>query len=153
MSRVHAGWPSGRLTSRNSRRQESFNDSRNSPDRGFDGSTTENRRFLLKNPLLRWAGRRAPSRSAASDDGALLDGDEEPVAVLAPNEPQQLLERVGRTRDRSRAPPEGEHRLALLGAARPNRDRPGGLLALDHHAGSVSLTCCAHAVIFATCPG
>src|SRR2546426_2213451 len=94
-----------------------------------------------------------PPADHASDDGARLNGDQKPVAVLAPDEPQQLLERVGRTRDRSRAPPEGEHRLALLGAARPNRDRPGGLLALDHHAGSVSLTCCAHAVIFATCPG
>src|SRR5437870_3898117 len=100
-----------------------------------------------------------PPADHAPDDRARLNGDEKPVAVLAPDEPQELLERVGRARDRSRAPPEGEHRLTLLGAARSDRDRARWLLALDHEADSVALptplrlTCCAHAVIVATCPG
>src|SRR5439155_14472659 len=60
--------------------------------------------------------------------------DEKAVAVRAPDEPCQLLERIGRARDRSRASPEGEHRLTLLGAARSDREPLGAFLALGRDA-------------------
>src|SRR2546426_12479736 len=63
-----------------------------------------------------------PAADHASHDDAVADGDEETIAVLAPDEPRQLLERVGHARDRAGAPPEGEHRLALFDPARSDRD-------------------------------
>src|SRR5262249_44705858 len=45
-----------------------------------------------------------PSADDAADDGALLDRDEEMIGVIA-HEPRDLLERVGRARNRARAHP------------------------------------------------
>src|SRR5206468_4332869 len=69
-----------------------------------------------------------PAPDHAADDRVALDRDEEAVAVR-PDEPLELLERVGRTRDSAGALPEGQHRRALLDAAGSDHDRRARFLA------------------------
>src|SRR6266545_4493269 len=62
-----------------------------------------------------------PSPDHAPDDGALLDRDEETLAVRL-DQPPELLERIGRARNGAGALPEGQHRRALLETAGPDHD-------------------------------
>src|SRR5262245_53394943 len=63
-----------------------------------------------------------PARDHAADDSVALNRDEEAVAV-SPDQPLELLERVGRARDGAGAFPERQHGSALFEAAGSDRDR------------------------------
>src|SRR6266545_3587861 len=62
-----------------------------------------------------------PSPDHAPDDGALLDRDEETLAVRL-DQPPELLERIGRARNGAGALPEGQHRRARRETAGPDHD-------------------------------
>jgi len=65
-----------------------------------------------------------PSPDDGPDDGALLDRDEETVAVRA-DQLSELLERIGRARDRTGAFPQGQHRPTLVETAGSDHDHRG----------------------------